>query len=307
MDGVITSEQNYWNAAALTVYEKLYGGECDLFEVRSELFYDDKLITLFKYRGINSNCDLAYITYAFLLVFEGSKNVYDMVLGSDMLAFDLYERAAEILSQKLNLPTDQTDRSSNLWLDMQDSFQEWFLGSDLYFENYHRKPRGNREGLYKNEKPIVGLENINNLLKALYEKGARLCIGTGRPFKEAIAPLKLWDVLKYFDQNSIITYDFVIGAEKALNIGGLTKPHPYMFVKAFYGKDFPDSKIASGEYTKSFDKCLVVGDAGADILAAQAMGADFAAVLTGVSGQGAKEYFENQGATFIFDNVMELL
>ena len=33
---------------------------------------------------------------------------------------------------------------------------------------------------------------------------------------------------------------------------------------------------------------------------AKAMGADFCAVLTGVSGKEAKEYFENQNSEYIF-------
>ena len=73
MDGVITSEQNYWNSAALTVREYLtsknYFGAHDIcaaemsgnaVKIRSEVFCDDEIISEFKSRGVNSNWDLGY-------------------------------------------------------------------------------------------------------------------------------------------------------------------------------------------------------------------------------------------------------
>ena len=50
---------------------------------------------------------------------------------------------------------------------------------------------------------------------------------------------------------------------------------------------------------------LIVGDAGADILAAKAMGADFCAVLTGVQGERARPYFEKLNAEYILNSVLE--
>ena len=80
-----------------------------------------------------------------------------------------------------------------------------------------------------------------------------------------------------------------------------------MFLKALYGAGYEDEKIVKGDYDKEKIKStLVGGDAGADILAAKAMGADFCAVLTGVSGKEAKEYFENQNSEYIFDSVLNL-
>ena len=56
MDGVITSEQNYWNAAALTVWETLADkshAKIDteycmrhLKEIRGEVFCGDELISI---------------------------------------------------------------------------------------------------------------------------------------------------------------------------------------------------------------------------------------------------------------------
>ena len=96
-------------------------------------------------------------------------------------------------------------------------------------------------------------------------------------------------------------------AEKKLN-GTFTKPHPYMFLKALYGTDYDDKKLIDGNYNKNKIKTtLVVGDAGADILAAQAMGADFCAVLTGIQGEKARKYFENLKAAYILNSVLDFV
>ena len=95
---------------------------------------------------------------------------------------------------------------------------------------------------------------------------------------------------------------------KKLNETALTKPHPYMFLKALYGTDYDDKRIISGDYDRAaIARTLVVGDAGADILAAKAMGADFCAVLTGVTGEKARDYFEDLGAEYILPSAADLL
>ena len=103
-------------------------------------------------------------------------------------------------------------------------------------------------------------------------------------------------------------YDHDAAAEKRLNTNALTKPHPYMFLKALYGTDYEDEKIINGEYdAERIKKTLIVGDAGSDILAAKAMGADFCAVLTGVNGKEARAYFEDLKAEYILDCVTDML
>ena len=60
-----------------------------------------------------------------------------------------------------------------------------------------------------------------------------------------------------------------------------------MFLKALYGTDYSNKRIVDGDYDKAKIKTtLVVGDAGADILAAQTMGADF---LCGAYGNTRRE------------------
>ncbi|MGN0163214.1 MAG: HAD family hydrolase, partial [Candidatus Ornithomonoglobus sp.] len=135
----------------------------------------------------------------------------------------------------------------------------------------------------------------------------RVCMGTGRPSDEILEPLKAWNAIKYFAPDGLCNYDHVVRAERETGLT-LTKPHPYMFLKALYGTDYDDEKIINGDYDRNkISKTLVVGDAGADILAAQAMGADFCAVLTGVGGQAARGYFEEHNADYILNSAADML
>lgn len=326
MDGVITSEQNYWDIAALSVYEltndRLYFGNGSVSpevqdrckEIRNEVFYGDKFITAVKEKGVNSNWDLCYLGFCYLA--SGSFTPETMtahVVQSDGLAFDLYEEAAVIVSESLGLPIEDTKRGAKLWLLCRKCFQEWYLGDKLFEEMYKEKSEGRgKKGMWQAENPLLPLEDTVNLLKTLSESGFRLGIATGRSEFEVSSPLKQWDCLKYFDKNSVAGYDYVVRGEENLRKAGidalLTKPHPYLFLKALYGTDFDDVKLYRGGYDKSrLGKTLTVGDAGSDILAAKAMGADFLAVLTGVSGEKARDYFEKTGAEYIVPNVLHML
>ena len=106
----------------------------------------------------------------------------------------------------------------------------------------------------------------------------------------------MWGLRKYFDDESFITYDDIIKAEKELTgteFGNLnlTKPHPFMFLKGILGKNYPTKSIIKGIYNKEeIAKTLIVGDAGADIIAAQSINCKFAAVLTGYGGKQSKNF-----------------
>jgi phosphoglycolate phosphatase-like HAD superfamily hydrolase len=308
MDGVITSEECYWDTAAMTVWEMYCGeppaGEAD--KIRAELFYNDRLIKLFKERGVNSNWDLAYLVYAFLHSCKSGKGIYEAYSGTGLSAFELYEHGAQVLMECQNKTHEQVCRLSPLWIELKDTFQEWYLGSEEYYNVYGQKAKRERQGLYGTEKPLFPAEDLKILFSTLKDGGKRLCIGTGRPASEIYAPLLHWGLYDYFDPNGVINYDDVERAEKKLGIKGLTKPNPFMFLKAYFGREYPDRKIIDGDFGKVED-CLVVGDAGADLMAAHAMGADFAAVLTGVSGESGRPYFENERAEYILKDVTGLV
>ena len=164
-----------------------------------------------------------------------------------------------------------------------------------------------KTGLLYKEEPIVDKNKLITIM-SLLSRNKRVCTGTGRPYIEMLPPIENWGIKQYFARNGLCNYDNVVEAEKELNNNALTKPHPYMFLKALYGTDYSNKRIVDGDYDKAKIKTtLVVGDAGADILAAQAMDADFCAVLTGIQGESARGYFEKLGANYILKSVEDFL
>lgn len=320
MDGVITSEQNYWNCAALTVWEYLKWNRGDKIDteyaeknvskIRPLVFCGDRLIEILKSKGVNSNWDLGYVVVLLAWICGGkgyngdfsdvlkmAEELPDNILGA-------YDDLAKRACEKTGFDYGWTRRTGLMWRAMVDLFQEWFLGDEL---NSHASLHGKKSGLLYNEQPIVDKDRLSKML-GLLSKSRRLCTGTGRPYIEMIRPIESWGIKEYFAPDGLCNYDHVVAAEKSLKSNALTKPHPYMFLKALYGTDYDDKRIADGDYDKDKIKtALVVGDAGADILAAHAMGADFCAVLTGINGKAARGYFEKQHAEYILNNVLEFL
>ena len=328
MDGVITSEENYWDIAALTVYELLnaphyYGtGPFDptwalshVDEIRAEVFFGDKTITLVKERGVNSNWDLGYIVFAYILTGKCKtyKEVYSYISQSSLMAFDLYEECASLLAKKLCLPVELCRRNEPIWNMCRDCFQEWYFGSDEFEVFYNTKPRcSGKESMEMREVPAIDLSDITAVLQTLKDNGKKLMIATGRSDRDVSNPMKLWNIRGFFEPDAIATYTHITKAEEHFLKEGkkviLTKPEPYIFLKALLRTDYPDDKIISGDYDRSLiSKALVVGDAGSDLFAAKGMGADFLAVLTGVSGKKAQAYFESENAEYILPSIKGMI
>ena len=322
MDGVVTSESGYWDAAALTVREfltsKKYFGDSDIDTVslsenvkaiRNEVFLGDKLISLLKGKGVNSNWDLGYIMILMALILDtdDAQKIYDFAdsINEDIIV--AYDTLARKAAKKTGALFSEYERNGKLWCEMQDCFQAWYLGDDMFMETYPNAPNTpNKPGLYKQEQPIISLDELKTVLCTL-SATKRLGIATGRLRREIVPLLEQWGVLDCFDENSLCTYDYVITGEESMDTT-LTKPHPYMFLKALYGLDYDDKRIIDGDYDKSeIESTLIIGDAGADILAAHTMHADFCAVLTGVSGQDGRQYFEEQNSKYILNDIRDFL
>ena len=327
MDGVITSEQNYWDIASLTVYEllnsdKFYGSKNfssnDLLsrvkEIRSEVFEDDKLITLLKERGVNSNWDLAFVVFSYMLSgkFSSYSDVLKYLEAHALPTFEMYDECARLISERLHLPVEKCVRNEEIWLICRDVFQEWYLGSDGFFRLYGKKPNcSDKDSMERREVPVIDKDDIVMVLSALHNSGKKLLVATGRSDSELLLPFELWDIGKYFEPDSLATYTCIYNAEQRLLKEGrhmqLAKPHPYIFLKALFPY-LSDSEILEGRYDKSvLKRALVVGDAGSDILAAKKMGADFLAVLTGVSGKKAEKYFKEQNAEYICPSITGMI
>ncbi len=338
MDGVITSEQYYWDSAALTVHEMLVSNKYfgsrefdanisidELKEIRKKIFLNDAIIALLKDRGINTNWDLAFVTVCAILIKNKTNNMkftnnsfvslpdfseaFEYFNELDLDVTMLYPRISAELSRLTGEDEACFVRHGEFWNRCQQIFQEWYLGDTLFLEVYGRRTQQpGKKGLIYIEEPLIQLDELNEILYILTSNGIKLGIGTGRAYYEIHTPLKKWGLEKYFSEDAYITYSDVIKAEELFsNLGhmlSLGKPHPFMFLKAVYGKEYPTEKLISGSFDRELLKnVLVVGDAGSDIMAAKAIPCKFAAVLTGIKGKAAKPYFEDMGADYTLDSI----
>lgn len=328
MDGVITCEMGYWQSAAATVVEILTGESTEhiasnLKDLCNRVFHQLETIRAAKHTGINTNWDLAYVTvclcrYARFLhpsytLDDCFQYVYTYFSDTSLQATEIYADCSDKINQALPRQDAYWEHQKEFWHLLQDMFQQWSLGDDLYEEIYHRKPTTyGHNGIILQEDPLFPLDEIHSLLQALQASGKQLGIGTGRPWFELEPSLRRWDLLSYFDPDALVTYSDVYQAQIDLAEQGisctLSKPHPYMFLKGVLGKSYPDEKIIQGDYDPApCKKTLVVGDAGSDILSAHAAGMDFLAVLTGPEGENGRTFFEQKQAEYILPTVLDLL
>lgn len=312
MDGVMTSEQHYWDAAALTVYELLnsnkYFGTRPLhlesvFQnramIRKHVFFNDDVIILLKNKGVNLNWDLAYVTFCANVISQSRnpQDVYKVLEDISDNILDDYEKIAINAAVALGETSEFCMRGGKLWNKIVEIFQKWYFGTDGHMEVI--------------EEPLFDLTKLSSLLEILASQ-KHIGYGTGRTSIEITAPLSRWNLLDKFEKSHNVSYDFVTNAEEFLNSKNinatLSKPHPYIFLQAALGVDYDVLKIYNNEYDKNIiEHTLIVGDAGADIIAAKAAGFDFCAVLTGINGKDAKLYFEKMNADYILDDIFGFL
>ena len=304
MDGVMTQELCYWKAAAMTVWEFLYREDPAVMVSREEeifetVFCGKEIIHNAKQAGVNTNYDLSYVTAALAYGFINEKRPFECV--RDFFR-ERPRRVPLLYAQCLEAAGGAGwEYQGRVWHQLYDLFQSWYLGDGT-----------EKEGMMQLEQPLFPPQQLKNFLMQLREKGIEAGIGTGRPRPEIVPHLKRWGLLELFDQQRIITQSEIDSAQKrARELGrdvSLSKPHFYIFGKGVAGLSFDDMAVLDRRFDLSLlEKTLVIGDAGADIYAAKALGVDFAAVLTGVSGKAERSFFEELHADYIFDNVFGLL
>ena len=226
MDGVITSEQNYWNCAALTVWEylnynsgqKINATECmqNISKIRSHVFSDDELISVLKGKGVNSNWDLGYVTVLIAWICNGKNdwNYFDKVLEyarslSDNI-IDEYDNLAIKCAEKTGFDYEWLKRNGTMWTTMRDIFQTWFLGDELFKKTFGYIPiNTGKTGLLYKEEPIVDKNKLIAIM-SLLSQNKRVCTGTGRPYIEMLPPIENWGIKQYFAQNGLCNYDNVV-------------------------------------------------------------------------------------------------
>lgn len=319
MDGVITDEYSYWEAAALTVYELFYNYEyygvgsidrqwChdNIEEIYNIVFCGGRTVRAVKALGVNTNWDLAYVVFCIakylapeLTSFERAhfESVCMFIESIELNAPEIYVGVEGLVATVVAAETGEFKRTTGkLWKSLLKIFQQWFHGCEGV------------PGIKEHERPLLPLEEIKNLLEKLKEDGFRLGIGTGRPEDEIVYPLKMWGLYDYFDKNLFCAYDQVANAEKELKLTqSLAKPHPYVFLKAAFGDEYTDRELLDGIVTAEMtERCLAVGDAPSDLMSAKAGGLKFAAVLTGISGEDGSKYFNENRADMVLSSVLDL-
>ncbi|MEK3890133.1 HAD family hydrolase [Bacillus sp. FSL K6-3431] len=83
VDGVLLSEERYFDASSLTVWEILYSNKYlglapekyktdindkDITKIRAEIFQSDRVLKLMKSHGLNANWDMIYLTVCYQLI-----------------------------------------------------------------------------------------------------------------------------------------------------------------------------------------------------------------------------------------------
>ena len=378
LDGVITSEEAYWDAAGLTLHELLYSprywgldrskmnadGQYHPAKTAQEsrlisraVFSESEILAL-KGRSINSNWDTCYVTVCLHLIallrllpnrssvlplkpwdegwlaefrelmgsIEGFGNYYcgnwagvHASLPSPlwiwkqflMILFFMVDIGLELIncldafaSEALDEPIRNVfSRHSPFWAFCRNIFQEWYLGDVLYTETYGHAPiQSGKPGCIYYEKPLLPLEQIRDSLETLRAQGYMLGFATGRVYKEATYPLKMYGLLEYFNEQHISTYDDVEHAEAELrNLGDrtlLSKPHPFPFLIA---KD--RNHTDNDNKSQSF---VVVGDSTSDILGGRAAGAITVAVMTGARTSEARTLLAQSNPDFTIEDMTKL-
>ncbi|RKD25669.1 phosphatase [Ammoniphilus oxalaticus] len=269
VDGVLLSEERYFDATALTLWEMLFSptylglpgepfetqpSEDTIRAIRKKVFVDDQILDLMKNRGINSNWDMVYLSFAhqLLCILEQllpahREEVTDIIQRE--ITYDSLRRIAGLLKDqrveieyerfltdfgqsavekqdlllylndlvlsKLQVETHLFGATSSLWQLCQETFQEWYLGDELVVDNIGRAPtQQGKRGFLSDEIPIVAPQEMAATLSALQEKGITLGIGTGRPTVETMIPLQEMGLLDYFEADRIVTASHVLNAER---------------------------------------------------------------------------------------------
>ncbi|GGE40546.1 haloacid dehalogenase [Pullulanibacillus camelliae] len=312
---------------------------------RQEVFAGERVLSFMKSRGMNSNWDMVYLTFSYQLIsllqyvsapvreaFLSRTDIdrqalkalaphlpKDVPLNFELFVTDFEKSPGTkqdlllyidtICEEKLGRTSKLFSRSGTLWKIGQETYQEWYLGDAFIETSIGKKAyQAGKHGFLQEEIPLAATEELQQLFKKIRDQGIVIGIGTGRPAIESHEPLKALGLLDYIDPDRMVTATDVIEAERQFpEYLPLGKPHPYTYLHGFFKKQTATERVlkASLPLAKA-DSLLIIGDSLADCLAAQEIGAHFAAVLTGLTGEAAREEFEAHHAEVILSNVLEV-
>jgi phosphoglycolate phosphatase-like HAD superfamily hydrolase len=316
LDGVITSEQKYWNTARLTVWEMLcqphylglaehFGSGLttpDLVLAQGEAVIGTDFITELKNRAVNSNWDLTFFVVSLqivavlaqmnpvdLLVVQEEENLLEQLEAINYLC------KKQIINQNHSQQIfekfwqESVDLKGTAVQDYVPIFAKKILGQNLElfrshselwqlcYQNFQAWYEGQQGYQLPDDETVLPVAEIKQVLGKLAQR-YKLAIATGRPRNETIEPLTKLGLIEYFDAQRIVTYDEVLAAEKLVDIK-LGKPHPFIVLKAIYHDRTDAELIQMSE--KSHPRVAYIGDAASDVAAAKAAGCWSIGVLTG--------------------------
>ncbi|WP_018131342.1 HAD family hydrolase [Effusibacillus pohliae] len=300
-----------------------------LAEIRRQVLGPhDEVLDFLKGRGVNSNWDMVYLMVCHSLLknlaraedkqwaqdlcqrgivladFPGIREKVDVQpafadftadFPGELEKHQFLSYLNQLAREWLGVETDAFGRTSRLWEETRQIFQEFYLGDGK------QKP-----GYLEREEPIVPGTELQALLAKLSGLGVQLGIATGRPHQETMIPLGALGVLNYIPQERIATASTVLEAEAETSVAPLAKPHPFSYLRALRGAGPTHAELLQEKLPLNRPDVLVVGDSLADLLAARALGVSFAATLTGHEGERARGMFEAHGADHILRDVRDL-
>ena len=315
-------------------------------EIRERVFQHDKILNQLKSLGLNSNWDMLFIVFSIHLIdlakqldqshrceFLNSSNFNEKTLfemNKHLLHKEIdYEKPVKVIDSFRNgkdaiyedlesyakdqLEIDDTELfklKSNLWQLAKDTYQEWYLGKDLF----NKVEEGTalldfKKGFIYEEVILKPQEEIQLLLQHLKEAGYHLAIATGRPRTETIIPFESLGLKSYFDDEHIVTASEVLDAESDYpEYQPLGKPNPFSYIATLNGNDRNRYKeyATQQENIVNKDEVYIVGDSLADLLSAKKIGATFIGTLTGLKGDKAQPELEEYGADYIVEDVTKI-
>jgi phosphoglycolate phosphatase-like HAD superfamily hydrolase/multidrug transporter EmrE-like cation transporter len=315
LDGVITSEQKYWNTSRLTVWEILcrsnYIGLSEYFGIslmnpdtvleNGEILISTAFIAELKNRAVNSNWDLTFFVVSLHIIGIAAQlnRTHLATLNNSGIHEQLQLISYFCKDKNIDLAITQyiiqdfwkesIDLKGTAVQEYVPVFAEKVIGQslDLFrtdsplwqlcYENFQAWYEGRKEYQLPDDETVLPVAEIQQTLAKL-SQSYKLAIATGRPRNETIPTLTKLGLIEYFAADRIVTYDEVIKAEKFANIR-LGKPHPFIVLKAMYPqvKDAKLIKMAN----KPHPRVAYIGDAASDVVAAKAAGCHSIGVLTG--------------------------
>jgi phosphoglycolate phosphatase-like HAD superfamily hydrolase len=316
LDGVITSEQKYWNTARLTVWEMLsqphylgltnhFGHQMltpEMVLAAGEQVINTDFITELKNRAVNSNWDLTFFVLSLQLIAilaQLDPVQLATIPAPNHLTVQL-QQIGSLASQVQLDPKRSNQIIQQFWqaaIDLKGTavqaqvpiFARQILGQsleifhshsalwELCYRNFQAWYEGSQGYQLPDDETVLPVSEIQQILGTLGQQ-YQLAIATGRPRNETISPLTKLGLIDYFAADRIVTYDEVLMAEQLVDIK-LGKPHPFIVLKAIYPEK-SDTELL--QITKrSHPTVAYIGDAASDVVAAQATGCWSIGVLTG--------------------------